>query len=238
MEMRKCDKGHYYDASMHASCPYCGGGRNTEKTMAMGMPAPAPQMQPPAAPSAPAPGGSYGGAWAGGNGTEKTVAMGMTPPPAMGGSGIEPTIPLGQPIPSSPSPAPANDGKTIAMISTEYGVDPVVGWLVRLNGKDKGTDYRIHSDNNFIGRSEKMDIAIKGDETISRDNQAILTYDSQEKLFYFSPSEGRSVVRVNGKAILQTVELKAYDRLTIGKTELMFVPLCGEKFEWENEGQA
>ena len=140
MEMRKCDKGHYYDASMHTSCPYCGGGRNTEKTMAMGVPAPMPSMQAPAAPAAPA---GFGA----GNGVEKTVAMGMTPPQRMGSGAIEATLPLGQPVPAAPQGA--NEGKTIAMISTEYGVDPVVGWLVRLNGKEKGMDYRIHSDNNF-----------------------------------------------------------------------------------------
>ena len=31
---------------------------------------------------------------------------------------------------------------------------------------------------------------------------------------------------MNGKAIFQTTELKAYDRVTIGKTELLFMPLC------------
>ncbi len=242
MEMRKCDKGHYYDASVHSSCPYCGGGRDTEKTMAMGMGVPPVQANSPSNSS----GGFGGGYSSGGSGVEKTVAMGMTPPSPSGGmggrGGVEPTMPLGAPAPVSPSPAPAPvsvsaaaEGKTIAMVNTEYGVDPVVGWLVRMNGKERGLDYRIHSDNNFIGRSEKMDICIKGDDTISRDKHAILTYDSMEKLFYFSPAEGRSVVRVNGKANLQTVELKAYDKLTIGKTELMFIPLCGDRFEWGSE---
>ncbi len=259
MEMRKCDKGHYYDASVHSSCPYCGGGRDTEKTMAMGMGVPPAQANSPSNPgggfggvhssggsgvektvamgmSSPAGGG--GGFSSGGSGVEKTVAMGMSSPAGGSGGrgGVEPTMPLGAPVPVSPAPVSvASEGKTIAMVNTEYGVDPVVGWLVRLNGKERGMDYRIHSENNFIGRSEKMDICIKGDETISRDKHAILTYDSLEKLFYFSAAEGRSVVRVNGKANLQTVELKPYDKLTIGKTDLLFVPLCGDRFEWGSD---
>ena len=28
------------------------------------------------------------------------------------------------------------------------------------------------------------------------------------------------------------MELHAYDELTIGKTKLLFVPLCGERFDW------
>ena len=29
-------------------------------------------------------------------------------------------------------------------------------------------------------------------------------------------------------------ELKAYDVLTLGNTELMLIPLCGEKFSWDD----
>lgn len=136
---------------------------------------------------------------------------------------------------SSRMPAPNwdDEGKTLAKLQTEDGVDPVVGWLVCLTGKEKGRDYRIHADNNFIGRSERMDICIKGDETVSRENQAVLTYDTLKNTFRFSPGDGRSIVRVNKEAVYQTTEIKIYDKLTIGNTELLFVPLCGENFEWE-----
>ena len=104
-----------------------------------------------------------------------------------------------------------------------------------MTGKNKGKEYRIHSDNNFVGRSEKMDICIKNDDTISRENQAILTYDSAEKMFYLSPGSGRSIVKVNGKAVFQTTELAGFDRILLGKTEFVFLPLCGENFTWEDE---
>lgn len=220
MEMRKCEKGHYYDASVHTSCPYCGNARNTEMTMAMGVPSPAGMNH-------------YSGA---GN-TEATVAMGV---PMPGNNGIEATVAMGVPVMApvqAMAPVPVDleqdSEKTVAVFQMETGIDPVVGWLIQITGSNKGKDYRIHSDNNFIGRSDKMDISIKGDDSISRDNQAILTYDALAKIFYFSPSEGRSVVRVNNKATLQTVELKAYDRIILGKTEFVFVPFCGEMFSWE-----
>lgn len=213
MEMKRCERGHYYDASMHVACPYCNNVRNTEMTVAMGVSVPS---------------GSFsGGSSNYGSNTEKTVAMGA-PNPAVDSNAD-----------SNSQPLYVNDDgeKTVAMFKTTQGVDPVVGWLVRMNGKERGQDYRIHSDNNFIGRSEKMDICIKGDDTISRENQAILTYDSTENKFYFSAGEGRSVVRLNGKAILQTVELNQYDKVTIGKTELLFIPLCGDNFTWEEEAE-
>jgi len=128
-----------------------------------------------------------------------------------------------------------NSGRTVALIQKEMGIDPVVGWLVCVKGKEKGRDFRIHSDNNYIGRSEKMDICIRGDETISRENQAVVTYDAMDKSYFFSPGDGRSIVRVNHKAIFQTTLLQAYDTVSVGNTELLFLPLCGERFEWEKE---
>ena len=128
-----------------------------------------------------------------------------------------------------------SDGPTEAVWRGEdihCSTDPVVGWLVCLSGNEKGRDYRIHADNNFIGRDRHMDICISGDETISRDKHAVIAYDNRDRVFYFAPGDGRSIVRLNGKAVLSTTEIKAYDKIELGKTELLFVPLCGEGFDW------
>lgn len=126
-----------------------------------------------------------------------------------------------------------DDERTVAIVRQNIGLDPVVGWLVCVEGKEKGRDYRIHTDNNYLGRSEKMDICVRGDETISRERHLIISYDSADKIYYCSAGDGRSIVRLNEKAIFQTVELKKYDRITVGKTVLLFVPLCGKDFEWK-----
>jgi len=126
-----------------------------------------------------------------------------------------------------------DDGRTVAIIREELGIDPVVGWLVSMEGREKGRDYRIHTDNNYIGRGDKMDICIRGDDTISRENHAIISFDARDKIYYFSPGDGRSIVRLNNKAIFATNQIQAYDVVEIGKTKLVFIPLCGEKFEWE-----
>ena len=128
--------------------------------------------------------------------------------------------------------APKDSERTQAAIKVQTGIDPVVGWLICIEGKEKGRDFRIRSDNNFIGRGENMDIVIRDDETVSRENHAIVTYDSREKVFYFAPGSGRGIVRLNDSAVLSTVRLEAYDRVEIGNTKLMFMPLCGEVFDW------
>ena len=213
MEMRKCENGHYYDASVNASCPYCasatggatmplaGGDVDSGKTMPLG--------------AASADSG-------------KTM-------PLTGGTGESgATLPLDFGMGNVDA---EDDGRTVALIKKDIGIDPVVGWLVCISGEEKGRDYRIHADNNFIGRSERMDICIRGDETISRENHAIISYDTVDRIFYFSPGDGRSIVRYNGKALFQTTQLKSHDHIIIGKTELIFVPFCTEDFTWMEEGQ-
>lgn len=113
--------------------------------------------------------------------------------------------------------------------------DPVVGWLVCIDGATKGTDYRIHSQNNYIGRSARMDISIPGDPHISAENSAIIAYDNEDRTFYFGPGSGRNIVRVNGKPALSVEKIEAYDVLTVGTTKLLFVPLCGDRFDWNEK---
>ncbi len=197
MEMKKCPNGHYYDASIHAACPYCSGANNSGSTL-------------------PLDNFSQGG----------SATMPLTGAVPAGDS--DRTMPLQAAMNNSDS----DDGRTVALIKEDKGIDPVVGWLVCIEGKEKGRDYRVHADNNFIGRSDRMDICIRGDETISRENHAILSYDTVENTFFFSPGDGRAIVRVNGKAVFQTVELAPYDELTIGKTIVKFMPFCSKDFVW------
>ena len=48
----------------------------------------------------------------------------------------------------------------------------------------------------------------------------------------FAPASGSSLVRRNGKPVLSTTELNSGDRLEIGSGTYIFVPLCGEGFQW------
>lgn len=113
------------------------------------------------------------------------------------------------------------------------GFTPVVGWLVCIDGPSKGADYRLRAGYNYIGRSEHMDVCIKGDNTIGRERHAMVAYDQEERVFFFGPVDGKSTVRLNGKMVMVPSELHANDKLKIGSTQLMFVPLCGERFNWD-----
>jgi hypothetical protein len=129
----------------------------------------------------------------------------------------------------------ADDAPTRGVLLVQEGarIDPVVGWLVARSGPEKGKDYRIRSENNTVGRSKEMYICISGDESISRERHTVITFDPQTNAFYLSPGEGRGLVYLNGEALLAHKQLAPYDEIMLGKTQLVFVPFCGEKFKWE-----
>lgn len=134
----------------------------------------------------------------------------------------------------SGNPVEDYDDATMPVIMNGIaGFTPVVGWLVCADGPAKGSDYRIRAGYNYIGRADHMDICIKGDNQIGRERHAMIAYDPEERVFFFGPADGKSIVRLNGKMVMAPSELHAYDMLKIGTTKLMFVPLCGERFNWD-----
>jgi hypothetical protein len=117
----------------------------------------------------------------------------------------------------------------------ESQINPVVGWLVCVKGADRGRDYRIRAQRNFIGRDVSMDICISGDPSISRKNHAILIYDPRTNSFRLAPGEARGLTYLNNESVDLPLTLKAYDAIELGPagtTKLLFVPFCGEPFQW------
>jgi hypothetical protein len=132
------------------------------------------------------------------------------------------------------SAAAAND-ETMRLVSGAPGIDPVVGWLVCVDGPERGKDYRIHSERNFIGRAATMDIRVAADDSISRERHAIITFNPRSGSFALMPSDAHGLIYHNGEEVMTPVRLAPYDILEIGKSRFYFIPFCGEKFQWHSE---
>ena len=139
---------------------------------------------------------------------------------------------------TAPPAGGTNPFSVETMIGGDQGnpgqAEPVVGWLVCVEGPVRGMDYRVHAGYNYIGR-ESGDIQIRGDQQISRQNHAMIAFDSSELTYFVGPAAGRNLIKVNGKTVLNAVEIKSYDVISIGTTKLIFVALCGEQFSWNQE---
>ena len=109
-----------------------------------------------------------------------------------------------------------------------------MGWLVVLEGPGRGGHRPIYGGSNTIGRSSNQRIPLDfGDQAISAEQQAFLVYDARKRVFQLVPNLGRpNLVHLNDQALLMASELKARDRIQMGETTLLFVPLCGPDFDW------
>jgi hypothetical protein len=120
----------------------------------------------------------------------------------------------------------------------EYdGMEPVVGWIVCIEGAQVGQDYKIRREKNFIGRSEEMHIQITGDNSISRKNHAVIIYDPKTRNFILKSGDSSGLVYLNNEAVYSPIQLTAYDVIQMGKSKFIFTPLCGMHFEWGNNAE-
>lgn len=233
-----CPNNHYYDGSTHTVCPYCGekgtkigsasgGFQHTEAPNSAGAVSSSPAQTPNA----------------GGSGVYRNPAgsgaMVATEDPMHSGGGSNRSA--GPTIPSDNWNAPGGvvnpySAETIlgGDLAPAGHMDPTVGWLVCIDGPVRGTDWRLHAGYNYIGR-EVGDIHIQGDSQISRSKHAMVAYHNKNRTYYVGPAEGRNIIEVNGEPVFNAVRLNSHDVITVGTTKLMFVPLCGEKFAWDQE---
>ena len=136
--------------------------------------------------------------------------------------------------------APEDSGRTrlvrgkVEVHRGEFEQDPVVGWLVVVGGPGIGCYRPIFEGNNTIGRGLNQRIPLDfGDDTISSEEQAYIRYDSAARSFLFVPNLAKTnVVSVNDKRPTGAVELNQMDVITVGRTQLVFVPFCGAEFDW------
>ena len=128
-----------------------------------------------------------------------------------------------------------DDDKTMAYWSKDVNIDPVVGWLTCIEGAEKGKDFRIVSERNFIGRGDDMDIQLTGDNSISRKNHCSISYNPKKRIFMITPGQANGLIYIDNEALYDTRELKAYNLIEIGESKFIFVNLCGENFDWNKE---
>lgn len=165
------------------------------------------------------------------------------PPPALGTDADPPATRVYRPNRVAPAPAQAGSaalgskaGRFVpgAPVSADFTIaDPVVAWLVVVEGPGRGTALAVGYGNNRIGRAPAENIAVDfGDEEISRENHASLTFDGRHRRFYLVPGHGRNLVYVNEEPVMSPLELKGGEDIMLGATKLRFVPFCGKAFDW------
>lgn len=141
-------------------------------------------------------------------------------------------------VPQDPRTLLARGRQRIAR--DRFAQDPVVGFLVVVGGPGLGAARAIFEGNNTLGRAPSNRIALDfGDETISALEQAYIRYDSTDRSFLFVPNLAKTnIVSVNDKRPTGAVVLAAMDIVTLGRTQVAFLPFCGPEFDWSELSDA
>lgn len=139
-----------------------------------------------------------------------------------------------------PSPNRSGDGtmfNPLAPKSESGGAseDPVVGWLIIVKGPGRGNAVRLGYGWNSIGRDASQRACLDfGDSQISRLNHAKMLYDPRARKFTLTLGEGTNPTYVRGDVLLGPTEVQSGDRIQMGDSELLFLALCGETFDWQD----
>lgn len=258
MNLSRCQKGHFYDAEKYSSCPHCMGGAGADNSLTAAftdditvasntfasdtVPAMDSQVQPMVAPP----------------GIQFPIADFPADQATIGGiiSGESLTIPLDEKVtePISNDVPTQDSDHTIGFYDSDLFSNasnatdkvavksnpvnkmsgPCVGWLIALGGKHLGRDFRLKVGKNFVGRSANMDVALTDDVSVSREKHAIVVYEPKEHLYLVQPGEASTLVYKNEAVVLEPVKLEAYDVISVGDVNLLFIPLCNKQFNWSD----
>ncbi len=132
------------------------------------------------------------------------------------------------------APNPSDDQKTIGYYSGIRGNDFVTGWLVCVEGPERGRDYRLSHGFNRIGRDYNMPVCIVDDPQISQENHCSVVYDERSNTFSLVPSGG-NLTYLGDELVSHPVRLKTGDIIRIGASSFEFVAFCREGRIWEKE---
>ena len=204
--MKQCENGHIYDEKTHPACPYCNqAGLSVVRPLDAGSDLAIPIITPIDGSASDFP---------------------KTTPLDAGNAPAAPVAPAAPPRPKKEMSA------TIALNVSDAGIAPVCGWLVVVEGDNKGVSFPIHSEKNTIGRGSNFDVNLSFDKAISKEGDAVITYDSRGKKFYVTLGSGKNNVYHNNGLLLTPEEVKDYDVIEAGSTKMVFRSFCNDEFTY------
>lgn len=125
-----------------------------------------------------------------------------------------------------------DDIKTISVYANVQGEEPVTGWLVGVRGEYRGSSFNLKAGVNVISRDAGSYICLKKDAQVSRGKHATIIYEPKKKVFYLGEGDN-TMTYCNDELVCGKQELKSYDSIEVGGGLYLFVPFCGEMFDWD-----
>ena len=247
MAMVRCERGHFFDREKAGRCPHCPDAEPSEpKARLVRDDDDARTQRIPRADDEPRTVRLRGGPEdvtvvpPPPGGRREAPGPAAAPPAAASASGassggVARPAPAGEPTSGDPTRRVWSGAfsTVLASESPAAPIDPVTGWLVCIAGAARGADFALRGEGNFVGRGDENDVVLAGDDEVSRFKHACVFFDPAQRAFVLHKGEStRKSLHLNGRPVYEPAPLRAGDRIRLGRTELLFVPLCGPDFDW------
>ena len=125
------------------------------------------------------------------------------------------------------------DAKTIGRYTTETA-EPVVGWLVCIQGESQGKSFELYEGKNSIGRMRANKVCLADENSVSREEHASVIFDARNTVFYIHQGKSDKITYLNNNPVFMPQQLNRFDKIQLGDCELLFIPLCSDGFKWED----
>jgi hypothetical protein len=113
--------------------------------------------------------------------------------------------------------------------------DPVVAWLVVVDGPGRGSSITLGYGQNSIGRGQSERVRIDfGDTQISRENHCFIIYEPNDREFTVLRGTGKGLSYLNQKVIIEPRPIRSGELLRVGATTLRFMAFCGPDYDWQD----
>src|SRR5262249_49779502 len=142
------------------------------------------------------------------------------------GSGAPPVTPI----------VPMPEAKTQFVREETFDAEPVAGFRVVVSGPGRGGFRPLYVGMNSVGRDAGQRVCLDfGDEAISREEHAFITYDEEQHCFFLQHGGKANLVRLEGQPVLSPGALTAKALIRSGRPTRRFFRFCGPDFSWGDE---
>lgn len=121
--------------------------------------------------------------------------------------------------------------RTVSMQDPARAALPT-GWLICTDGPCRGQTFPCRTGRTAVGRDPETGIL---PPERSAEAAALVLCQPQTWAFWIQEGTGQEPVTLNDGPISVQAPLAAYDRLRIGTGEYVFLPLCGDRFHWDED---
>lgn len=123
-----------------------------------------------------------------------------------------------------------DDQLTVGQYVIDQVGSPVSGWIVCIEGREKGKSFEIRQGVNYVGRNANIDISFLNEPTITRDKHFSLVFEPKKAETFIKPENG--AVYLNDEFVDGVKKLAENDTISAGDLKFIFVPYCNGERKW------